>query len=145
MTEVKALRGLMLAMGYACTAIGLFHVLLGNAAIPGESSADATVDSLGRFFGAVFAGYGLAWLHAARQTPIRATSVRLLAGILLLGAVGRILSLAVHGRPHWFQVALTVSELALPPLFLRLARAAEQPPRPAGTDPLHLDGSTPGL
>jgi len=121
----------MLAMGFACVAIGLFHVLLGNAAIPGESSADATMDSLGRFFGAIFAGYGLAWLHAARQSPIRPTAVRGLAGILLLGGLGRLLSLAVHGWPHWFQVALTVIELALPPLFLWLAHDAEQPLRPA--------------
>jgi len=58
-----------------------------------------------------------------------------LAGILLLGALGRILSLAVHGWPHWFQVALTVIELALPPLFLWLAHDAEQPLRPAESEP----------
>ncbi|MGW4384803.1 DUF4345 domain-containing protein [Kitasatospora sp. NPDC004531] len=125
MTKAKALRGLMLTMGYACVAIGLFHVLAGNAAIPGESSAGATVDSLGRFFGAIFAGYGIAWLRAARQSPIRPATVRGLAGIFFLGAVGRLLSLAVHGWPHWFQIALGVVELTLPPLFLRLATDAD--------------------
>ncbi|MFF0390255.1 DUF4345 domain-containing protein [Kitasatospora sp. NPDC004615] len=122
MTKDKALHALMLAMGYGCVAIGLFHVLLGNSAIPGESSAGPTIDSLGRFFGAIFAGYGVAWLQAARQSPIRTTAVRWLAGILFLGGLGRILSLAVHGWPHWFQVALGIVELALPPLFLWLAR-----------------------
>ncbi|MFH8572426.1 DUF4345 domain-containing protein [Streptomyces sp. NPDC017993] len=126
MVRVKALRGLVLAMGYACVAIGLFHVLLGNASIPGAGSAGATVDSLGRFFGAIFAGYGLAWLWAARQSPVPATVVRWLAGVFLLGAVGRLLSLAVEGWPHWFQVVLTVVEL-LPPLFFWLADSEEKP------------------
>ncbi|TXS76049.1 DUF4345 domain-containing protein, partial [Streptomyces sp. sk2.1] len=115
MSRDKALRGLVQAMGYACLAIGLFHVLLGNAAIPGGGSAGPTIDSLGRFFGAVFAGYGLGWLWAARQSPIPATAVRWLAGVFLLGAVGRVLSLTVHGWPHWFQVALAVVELVLAP------------------------------
>ncbi|MGI5466435.1 DUF4345 domain-containing protein [Streptomyces sp. CA-132043] len=132
MTRGKTLRGLVLVMGYACVAIGLFHVLLGNAAIPGAGSAGPTIDSLGRFFGAIFAGYGLAWLWAARQSPIPATAVRWLAGVFLLGAIGRLLSLAVHGWPHWFQVALTVIELVLPPLFFWLANAEEGAQERAG-------------
>ncbi|MEU7798385.1 DUF4345 domain-containing protein [Micromonospora arborensis] len=126
MARVKVLRGLVSAMGYACVAIGLAHVLLGNAAIPGAGPAGVTVDSLGRFFGAIFAGYGLAWLWAARQKPISATAVRWLAGVLLLGVFGRLLSLAVHGWPHWFQVVLAVVELVLSPLFFWLADAEEK-------------------
>lgn len=126
MVRAKALRGLVLAMGYACVAIGLCHVLLGNASIPGAGSAGATVDGLGRFFGAIFAGYGLAWLWAARQSPIPATAVRWLAGVFLLGAFGRLLSLAVDGWPHWFQVVLTGVELVLPPLFFWLADSEEK-------------------
>jgi hypothetical protein len=126
MVKVQVLRALVLAMGYACVAIGLFHVLLGNASIPGAGSAGPTIDSLGRFFGAIFAGYGLAWLWAARQRPIPATAVRWLAGVFLLGALGRLLSLAVEGWPHWFQVVLTAVEIVLPPLFFWLADAEEK-------------------
>ncbi|MFI9029516.1 DUF4345 domain-containing protein [Streptomyces sp. NPDC053560] len=84
-----------------------------------------TVDGLGRFFGAIFAGYGLARLWVARQSPIPATAVRWLSGVFLLGAIGRLLSLTVHGWPHWFQVVLTVIELVLPLLFFWLANAEE--------------------
>ncbi|MFF3604824.1 DUF4345 domain-containing protein [Streptomyces sp. NPDC002463] len=126
MTGAKTLRGLALAMGYACVAIGLLHVLLGNAAIPGAASAGPTVDSLGRFFGAIFAGYGLAWLWAARRSPIPAAAVRGLTAVFLLGALGRLLSLAVEGRPHWFQLALAALELALSPLLFWLADAEER-------------------
>ncbi|MFI1330710.1 DUF4345 domain-containing protein [Streptomyces sp. NPDC020845] len=122
----RALCVLAQLMGWACVAIGLFHVALGNAAIPGAGSAGATVDSWGRFMGASFAGYGLAWLWAARQRPIPARAVRWLAGVFLLGGVGRLLSLAVHGWPQWFQIALTAIELGLPPVFFWLAEAEER-------------------
>ncbi|MEV6155464.1 DUF4345 domain-containing protein [Nonomuraea sp. NPDC052129] len=67
-------------MGWTSVAIGLFHVALGNAAIPGAGSAGTTVDSWGPFMGAGFVGYGLAWLWAARQRPIPARAVRWPAG-----------------------------------------------------------------
>lgn len=121
----------MSVMGYACVAIGHFHVLLGNAAIPGAGSAGPTVDSLGRFFGAIFADYGVGWLWAARRSPIPARAVRWLAGMMLLGALGRILSLAVQGWPHWFQVVLAAVELMLSPLFFWSADAGEKAARPA--------------
>ncbi|GAA4330011.1 hypothetical protein GCM10023086_59410 [Streptomyces venetus] len=124
----RVLRALVQLMGWACVMIGLFHVALGNAALPGAASAGATVDSWGRFMGASFVGYGLAWLWAARQRPIPARAVRWLAGVFLLGGVGRLLSLAVHGWPQWFQIALTVIELGLPPVFLWLADAEERAP-----------------
>ncbi|WP_329377903.1 DUF4345 domain-containing protein [Streptomyces sp. NBC_01351] len=122
----RTLKWLAWTMGIACVAIGLAHVFLGNAAVPGIGSAGATVDSLGRFLGATFAGYGLAWIWAARQSPIPASTVRWLAGVFLLGAAGRLLSLAVHGWPHGFQVVLTVIELVMPPLYFWLADADEK-------------------
>ncbi|GGN48915.1 hypothetical protein GCM10012285_36480 [Streptomyces kronopolitis] len=121
----RALRTLAQLMGWSCVVIGAIHLILGNAAIPGASAAGTTVDSWGRFMGASFAGYGLAWLWTARQRPIPASAVRWLAGVFLLGGAGRLISLAVHGPPHWFQIALTVIELGLPPVFFRLASAEE--------------------
>ncbi|MEU4039730.1 DUF4345 domain-containing protein [Streptomyces collinus] len=125
----RTLRVLTRLMGWSSVAIGLFHVALGNAAIPGAGSAGPTVDSWGRFMGASFVGYGLAWLWAARQRPVPARAVRLLAGVFLLGGVGRLLSLAVHGRPQWFQIVLAVIELTLPPVFFWLAGAEERASR----------------
>ncbi|GED84158.1 hypothetical protein TNCT6_12430 [Streptomyces sp. 6-11-2] len=122
----RTLRALTQLMGWACVLIGAVHVALGNAAIPGAGSAGTTVDSWGRFMGASFVGYGLAWLWAARQRPVPARAVRWLAGVLLLGGAGRLLSLALHGRPQWFQIPLTVIELGLPPVFFWLADAEER-------------------
>ena len=120
------LKRLVWAIGIACVAIGVFHFVLGVASVPGEAHAGATVDSRERFYGAVFLGYGLAWIWAARQSPIPAQAVRWLAGIFLLGGAGRVLSLLVHGRPQWFQLVLTAIEVGLPPIYLWLAPADER-------------------
>ncbi|MGV9245413.1 DUF4345 domain-containing protein [Streptomyces sp. NPDC003710] len=122
----RALRVLTQLMGWSCVVIGVLHVALGNAAIPGAGSAGTTVDSWGRFMGASFVGYGLAWLWAARQRPVPARAVRWLAGVFLLGGAGRLISLAVHGWPQWFQTALAVIELSLPHVFFWLADAGER-------------------
>ena len=120
------LRGLALTMGIACVGIGLVHLVFGVASVPGEAMAGATVDSRERYYGAIFLGYGLPWVWAARQHPVPATAVRWLAGIFLLGAAGRLLSLVLVGPPQAFQVVLTVIEVALPPVFFWLAPADER-------------------
>lgn len=125
----RALRSLALAMGLACALIGAAHFALGVASVPGEAGAGATVDSRERYYGAIFLGYGLAWVWAARQRPVPAAAVRWLAGIFLLGAAGRLISLAVAGPPQWFQLVLTAVELVLPPLLIWLAPADERAAR----------------
>jgi hypothetical protein len=121
----RLLRGLAVAMGIACVAIGLYHVVLGIGSVPGGGAADTvagrTVDSRERFYNAIFFGYGMAWLWVARQRPIPADPVRWLAGFMLLGGLGRVLSMVQYGAPHWFQVPLTVIELVLPPVYMWLA------------------------
>jgi hypothetical protein len=79
-----------------------------------------------RFYSAFFAGYGFAWLRAARKSPVRATDVRLLAGLMLLGGIGRLRSLVPNGRPHWLQEVLTAIEIVIPATFFRIADAEEK-------------------
>jgi hypothetical protein len=112
--------------GLSCLVIGVYHFALGIASVPGATDANATVDSRERFYSAYFAGYGLAWLRAARRSPIRATDVRLLAGLMLVSAIGRVLSLTSHGRPHWFQEVLTAVEFVVPAAFFGMATADER-------------------
>ncbi len=118
-------------MGLACVAIGISHFALGVDSVPGEGSSGATVDSRERFYGAIFLGYGLAWIWAARRKPIPSREVQWFAWIFFLGGLGRLVSLVVHGQPHWFQVVLTVLELALPPVFLWLSSSDERAHRAA--------------
>ncbi len=69
------LRNLAGFTGLSCIAIGIYHFALGTASVPGATDANATVDSRERFYSAFFAGYGVAWLRAARKSPIRAGDV----------------------------------------------------------------------
>ncbi len=126
MARSRNLRNLARFTGLSCIAIGVYHFALGTASVPGATDANATVDSRERFYSAFFAGYGVAWLRAARKSPIRAGDVRLLAGLMLLGGVGRLISLVHNGRPHWFQEVLTAIEVVVPAIFFGIARADEK-------------------
>ena len=122
----RHLKNLAMFTGLSCVAIGIYHFALGTASVPGATDANATVDSRERFYSAYFAGYGVAWLRAARKSPVRAGDVRLLAGLMLLSAVGRLISLVHNGRPHWFQEVLTAIEFVVPAVFFGIAEAEEQ-------------------
>jgi hypothetical protein len=117
--------------GLSCLAIGVYHFALGTSSVPGATDANPTVDSRERFYSAYFAGYGLAWLRAARKSPIRAGEVRLLAGVMLISAIGRLISLVHKGRPHWFQEVLTAIEFVVPAVFFGIAEADEKAELPA--------------
>ncbi|RJO74768.1 DUF4345 domain-containing protein [Nocardia panacis] len=120
------LKGLSWTLGVACVGIGLLHLAAGTHCLPDMGVATATADSQARFLGAIFAGYGAAWIWAVRQNPIPAWAIRWLAGIFLLGALGRFVSLALDGVPHWFILVLTAFEVVLPPVFFWLAAADER-------------------
>lgn len=128
----KTLRWLVWAMGIACVAIGVLHFVGGVASVPGEAGVGATVDSRERFYAAIFLGYGVAWIRSAQHRPIPSGQVRRLSAVFLLGGIGRLLSLLVHGRPQVFQLVLTGIEIGLPPVYLWLADADERAasPRP---------------
>jgi hypothetical protein len=120
------LRNLAGFTGLSCLVIGIYHFALGTASVPGATDANATIDSRERFYSAYFAGYGFAWLAAARKHPIRAGDVRLLAGLMLVSAVGRLISLVHNGRPHWFQEVLTAIEFVVPAVFFGIAESDEK-------------------
>lgn len=125
------LKNLAVFTGLSCIAIGIYHFALGTASVPGATDANATVDSRERFYSAYFAGYGVAWLRAARKSPIRAVDVHLLAGLMLFSAAGRLISLVRNGRPHWFQEVLTVIEFVVPAVFFRIAGTEEKAALPS--------------
>jgi hypothetical protein len=126
MTNSRQLRSLAGFTGLSCIVIGIYHFALGTASVPGAADANATVDSRERFYSAYFAGYGFAWLRAARKSTIRASDVRLLAGLMLVSAVGRLISLVHNGRPHWFQELLTAIEIVVPAVFFGIADMDEK-------------------
>ncbi len=118
----RQLRNLVAVTGLSCIAIGIYHAVLGTASVPGATDANATVDSRERFYSVYFAGYGVAWLRALRNRPIRIADLHLLNGVMVVSGIARLLSLVRVGRPHWFQEVLTVVEFVLPAAFVALIR-----------------------
>ncbi|PJJ57740.1 uncharacterized protein DUF4345 [Mumia flava] len=118
---MSALRTLGRVAGWSCITIGTVQLVGGVRAEPGMSG-DATVDSHLRFMGPIFASYGLGWLAAAEQPQPDLDRMRVLAGLMALGGLGRLATRATLGRPHRFHDLLLAIELAAPVLVEATAR-----------------------
>lgn len=113
-TRLKALRMLATATGAACTGIGVLHAVVGARSVIGLTDVGATEDSQERFYGSIFAGYGIAWLYAARAQQMPPQIVRWLAATMAAGGAARVLSLLRSGRPHPFWLVMTGVEFVVP-------------------------------
>lgn len=118
---MSALRTMGRVTGWTCVAIGGVQLAGGVRGEPGMTG-DATVDSHVRFIGPVFAGYGLGWLDAAAAPEPDLDRMRLLAGLMAVGGIGRLVTRATVGRPHRFHDLLLAVELAAPIVVEALAR-----------------------
>jgi hypothetical protein len=121
MVHMSALRTLGRVTGWTCIAIGGMELVGGLRAEPGMTG-DATTDSHVRFMGPVFAGYGLGWLDAATAPEPDLNRMRLLAGLMAMGGMGRLATRATLGRPHRFHDLLLAIELSAPVIVETLAR-----------------------
>lgn len=118
---MSALTTLGRVTGWTCIAIGGVELVGGVRGEPGMTG-DATTDSHVRFMGPVFAGYGLGWLDAARGPEPDLGRMRLLAGLMALGGMGRLATRATMGRPHRFHDLLLSIELAAPVVVEMVSR-----------------------
>ncbi|UYM07306.1 DUF4345 domain-containing protein [Solicola gregarius] len=118
---MTALSTLGRVTGWTCMAIGGIQLVGGVRGEPGMTG-DATVDSHVRFMGPVFAGYGLAWLDAAADSEPDLGRMRVLAGLMAVGGLGRVATRATLGRPHRFHDLLLAVELAAPVVVEVLGR-----------------------
>ncbi|KAA1426583.1 DUF4345 domain-containing protein [Nocardioides antri] len=118
---MSALTTLGRVTGWTCIAIGGVELVGGVRGEPGMTG-DATTDSHVRFMGPVFAGYGLGWLDAAAGPEPDLGRMRLLAGLMALGGMGRLATRATMGRPHRFHDLLLCIELAAPAVVEMVGR-----------------------
>lgn len=109
-------------VGYVCMAIGGLQLIGGTRVEPGMNGADPTVDSHVRFMGSVFIAYGLAWVSVGSAPQPDVTRMRLLAGLMAAGGVGRLITRATIGRPHRFHDVLLATELTAPLVVEVVAR-----------------------
>jgi hypothetical protein len=119
MAEARwALRALLYAGGSVATAAGLHTAVAGARSIAGEGQASATIESELRFYGAIYAAYGVTVLRVARRADEDPDGVRAVAGALFAAGLARAAAWRAVGRPHPFQRLLLAIELVLPPVLV---------------------------
>jgi hypothetical protein len=110
-----ALRAVFYLGGAVATTAGLHTVIAGAKSIPRQDLTSPAVESELRFYAAFYVAYGLVALRVAPRADRDTTTVRALAGALLLAGLGRAGGWRAVGRPHRLQIALLVIELGAPP------------------------------
>jgi hypothetical protein len=124
-------------LGSVAVGFGLVGVVTGVAGVldgqrgsapDRRNNVSPNVDSEMRFFAAWYAGAGLLLLRAARRPESEGRMIRGLCGVLLVSALGRLLSLVKVGKPHPVFRFLMGVEFAIPvvvvPWQAKVARAS---------------------
>ena len=114
-----AFRAAVALYGLFMIAYGVWQVLGGVRVIPDapQDFANPSVQSNYVFFAAAYVGVGLSFVFIA----LKFKWVNMLVFsclVVFLGGVGRILSWAFFGTPHWSLIVLMVTELVIPPCLL---------------------------
>ncbi|MBE7184654.1 MAG: DUF4345 domain-containing protein [Methylobacterium mesophilicum] len=112
--------------------LAIVPVLAGTAGIaggPGLVGVDppwgVDLDSHFRFLSGVLLAMGLAWWSCVPGIEAKGERFRLLAGLTMLGGLGRLLSLGIAGAPSLgHQVGLVIELIAVPVLVIWQMRVA---------------------
>jgi hypothetical protein len=112
----RAFGAVLYALGAVATGAGLDTAVRGERSYPGRDPA--SVESEARFYGGIYAGYGLTTLAVAARADRDEGSVRAVALPLFLAGLARASGWAAAGRPTPLQRGLLALELALPPLLV---------------------------
>jgi hypothetical protein len=103
------------------------EVLLGATLSP-DTLSDPVLDSQNRFYGVVFAIYGVILYLAASNVPKYSPLLRWTFGVFFAGGLARFVSIAIVGIPSLPVLGLMASELLLPPvLFIWLSIVEKSP------------------
>jgi hypothetical protein len=108
---IKTFKLLCWVAGTTLIALGVTRILFGMATVPGGGSVNPTLDNEIRTAGPLLISFGIAYIWAARRSPIPFALLRLLAMTMALLAVTRVISMIETGLPHWVFTVFTVIEL----------------------------------
>jgi hypothetical protein len=130
----RTLLVLIAVLGTVPVLSGLLGIVGGPAALPDGEAVNATVDSEYRFTNVFWLAAGLLIWWSLRRPQERAAVTRVILAIASLGALPRLISVAVTGWPHPAFVGALVLELFVVPLVIWWHVRAF--PLRAGTDPV---------
>lgn len=112
-------RAVVIGVGILVAAVGIYYLTTGTAGVPdtGGGEVNASLESQFRFFSAMMVGVGAAFIAIAVKFQW-ANMLWLVCLMVFLGGIGRVLSWAFSGTPHYTMIILMILELAFPPALL---------------------------
>lgn len=130
---MKMLTSLLKIVAPIFVLVSAMHLLLGAGAdvmlganLSPQVLSDPVLDSQNRFYGVVFALYGVLLYLCATNISKYATVLRCLAWVFFAGGLARLVSIAIVGMPTAPVIGLLALELVLPPLLLRWLSKAQR-------------------
>src|SRR5689334_135420 len=121
---MRAFSLVLRASGVIIFLVGALHLTLGlgadvllGAKLSPETIADPALDSQNRFYGVAFTLYGVLFFLCASNVPKYAAVFRCLIWVFFAAGLARLVSIALHGLPPPFVLALLASELVAPPIL----------------------------
>lgn len=112
-------RTVVVLVGVVIAGFGAYYLVLGTAGLPDTEGTpvNATLENQFRFFSAMMIGVGAAFITIAVKFQW-ANMLWLVCLMVFVGGIGRVLSWAFSGTPHYLLIILMVVELAFPPALL---------------------------
>lgn len=112
-------RAVVIGVGVLIAAVGAYYLVTGTAGVPdsGGGPVNASLESQFRFYSALMVGVGAAFVAIAVKFQW-ANMLWLVCLLVFLGGIGRVLSWAFSGTPHFTMIVLMILELAFPPALL---------------------------
>ncbi|WP_299165343.1 DUF4345 domain-containing protein [uncultured Arthrobacter sp.] len=112
-------RTVVVLVGLVIAGFGGYYLITGTAGLPetGDGPVNPTLENQFRFFAAMMIGVGAAFVTIAIKFQW-ANMLWLVCLMVFIGGIGRVLSWAFSGTPHFLLIILMVVELAFPAALL---------------------------
>ncbi|CEA07655.1 hypothetical protein BN1051_00975 [Arthrobacter saudimassiliensis] len=112
-------RAVVVAVGLLIAAMGIYYLIAGTGGVAGGDGGEVnpSLESQFRFFSMMMVGVGAAFVAIAVKFQW-ANMLWLVCLMVFLGGLGRVLSWAFSGTPHFTMIVLMILELAFPPALL---------------------------
>ncbi|WP_081746962.1 DUF4345 domain-containing protein [Arthrobacter sp. H5] len=112
-------RTVVVLVGLVIAGFGAYYLITGTAGLPetGDGAVNPTLENQFRFFAAMMIGVGAAFVTIAIKFQW-SNMLWLVCLMVFIGGIGRVLSWAFSGTPHFLMIILMIVELAFPAALL---------------------------
>jgi Domain of unknown function (DUF4345) len=114
--EKRLLQICVVIGGAVPVSAGLWSVLFGSSSIAGDGLG-VSMDSHFRYLSGLLLAIGLGFWSTVPRIETRTARFRLLTALVIVGGLGRVVSLLVVGAPSYGMLAALVMELGVTPLL----------------------------